>query len=314
MDYKRIGKPQGDNSWQQELGWHMERSQGVGGSEIAALMDDSPWMTAFALWEYKTGKKESKDISTLPHIQRGVLGEKIARGLLHQQDKFIYVPHTWKIEDTPYRCSDDGYCAENNILLEIKCMSASAHEKFMEKIDNAKTYKQKLEAIPVYYLHQCLWNLFVSGASACRFISFNPETEAMSWVDVKPNAAKAKQYVKKVDKFWECVTKKIAPELSDKDQVDIKDDQFSKLENSWVQLKDEQDAIQERLGEIERSLKGFTGKHPRIKGRFVQITRTTRVGAVDYKRAFSEAGISPDDYRGEPTELIRISRVKADDV
>lgn len=156
MNYNRIGRPQNDSTWQGQLMWHSERARGIGGSEIAVLTGDSPWMTPFQLWEYKTSKKDSKDISSLSHIQRGILGEKIARAKL--TDK--YIPYTWVIENTPYRCSDDGYNKELNQMLEIKCMSASAHEEFKDNVEKAKSYSAKIKAIPIYYLHQCIWNLF----------------------------------------------------------------------------------------------------------------------------------------------------------
>jgi putative phage-type endonuclease len=296
MLYKRNGKPQGD-SWSHELTWRMDREKGVGGSEIASILGISPWLTAYQLWEYKTGKKESKDMSTLSHIQRGILGEKMARRILEDKYKRKYVPHTWTIEGTPYRCSDDGFCCDNEIL-EIKCMGQEAHEKVREGY------------IPEYYMTQCIWNLFVSGAEQCRFVSFRPEDEDMIEIVVRPSPRVATKYRAAVDKFWECVTKNMPPPLSDRDAETIQDAAFSSLEKQWVSLKDEQTRLQERIDEIEGSLRGYTSKHPRVKGDLIQITRTTRLGSVDYKRAFSEVGISLDDYRREPTELVRITRIE----
>lgn len=312
MNYKKQGRPQG-NKWTDEIAWHLERGQGIGGSEIAAILGESEWMTAYQLWEYKTGKKESKNISNLPHIQRGVLGEKIARKMIETQTSEIFVPFTWTIDNTPYRCSDDGYCEASSTILEIKCMSARAHAEFKDKVTGAKTYEEQISAIPIYYLHQCIWNLFVSGASKCKFISFNPETEDMAIVVVKPDSKKAKRYVKAVDKFWRCVTTKIPPELSDKDTVVIQDAAFFQDEELWLQLKDEESRLRDRIGEVEDRLRGFAAKHPRVKGRLVQVSRSFRAGSVDYKRAFSEARISLDAYRREPTELVRITHVKTED-
>lgn len=39
-----------------DLHWHLLRAHHVGGSEIGALFDASPWMTRFTLWHEKAGK------------------------------------------------------------------------------------------------------------------------------------------------------------------------------------------------------------------------------------------------------------------
>ncbi|MDQ3578214.1 MAG: YqaJ viral recombinase family protein, partial [Actinomycetota bacterium] len=35
--------------------WHAARAQGLGGSEIAAVLGLSPWESRFSLWHRKTG-------------------------------------------------------------------------------------------------------------------------------------------------------------------------------------------------------------------------------------------------------------------
>ena len=309
MDYKRNGKPQG-TSWHDDIGWHMERGKGVGGSEIAILVGDSPWGTPFKLWEYKTGEKESKSISHLPHIQRGILGEKICRKILEAQSGLKFEPHTWSIEGKPYRCSDDGFNSSISQLLEIKCMSVAAHGKFKEAVNDAKTQAQKIKAIPSYYLHQCLWNIFVADATSCLFISFDPATDEMVKVLVKPNQKVVDKYIKLVDKFWGHVVSKKPPALSDKDQVETTDEKFLSLEKEWLVYKDDIDLMTVQLKEVEEKLKAFTSKHAKIKGRLAQVSKCTTIGRIDYKRALSEHKIDADSYRGEPTESIRISRVK----
>lgn len=46
---------------QDDLHWHALRVKHVGGSEIGALFDKSPWMTRFTLWHEKAGKIGSRD-------------------------------------------------------------------------------------------------------------------------------------------------------------------------------------------------------------------------------------------------------------
>ena len=56
-------------------------NRGIGGSEAAAIVGASPWMTANDLWQIKTGEKTAKDISDDPFVQQGQRMESAIREL-----------------------------------------------------------------------------------------------------------------------------------------------------------------------------------------------------------------------------------------
>lgn len=65
-----------------EASWIAARStRGIGGSEAAAIVGASPWMTADELWKIKTGVKKPNDISDNPLVQQGHRMEKALREL-----------------------------------------------------------------------------------------------------------------------------------------------------------------------------------------------------------------------------------------
>lgn len=51
--------------------WHQLRRQHVGGSEIAALFGESPYMTAFKLWHQKRGSVEAENLDDNERVQAG---------------------------------------------------------------------------------------------------------------------------------------------------------------------------------------------------------------------------------------------------
>lgn len=51
--------------------WIAERSNGIGGSEAAAIVGMSPWMSAVDLWKIKTGQKKPPDLSDNALVQQG---------------------------------------------------------------------------------------------------------------------------------------------------------------------------------------------------------------------------------------------------
>lgn len=68
-------------------------SQGIGGSEAAAAVGMSPWMTPLELWKLKIGMEEPKDLSDNAAVQQGVRMEPALRDFfaaMHPELKVDY--------------------------------------------------------------------------------------------------------------------------------------------------------------------------------------------------------------------------------
>lgn len=285
---------------QKSPAWHNERTTGIGGSEIAIILGLSPYKTPYQLWQEKTGQVIPEDISNRPHVVRGILGEKVARLILERDTLHSYTPKTWKIEGTPFRCSDDGYSADLETILEIKCMARAYHEKV------------KLEGvIPEFYVSQCQYNLAVSKAKKCLFVSFVPETEELVKVEVYPDLEMQKMLLKAAKDFWDKhVVPRIPPEFTDKDFVVLQDDEFETLSLNWKQLKAQMKILDENLTETESKLKEFAAKHPAIMGEILKITRFTRRGNIDYAAIKELGSVDLEQYRKPETTSYRITALK----
>lgn len=61
--------------------WLANRKKGLGGSDIAAVVGLNPWMSNTELWEYKTGRKEPRDLSGNELVQYGHDAEPLLRDL-----------------------------------------------------------------------------------------------------------------------------------------------------------------------------------------------------------------------------------------
>lgn len=57
--------------------WLKNRKNGIGGSDIAAVIGANPFMSNTDLWEIKTGRREQSDISDLPRVAYGVNAEEL---------------------------------------------------------------------------------------------------------------------------------------------------------------------------------------------------------------------------------------------
>ena len=55
--------------------WLANRMQGIGGSEIASVIGQNPWMSNVELWEYKTGRKTRPNVSNDEAVRYGIRAE-----------------------------------------------------------------------------------------------------------------------------------------------------------------------------------------------------------------------------------------------
>lgn len=59
--------------------WLEERKKGIGGSDAAVVLGKSKWKNNVELWEEKTGKRETPDISDKPYVRYGAQAEDYIR-------------------------------------------------------------------------------------------------------------------------------------------------------------------------------------------------------------------------------------------
>ena len=152
--------------------WKAARSKRLGGSEIASVLRISPYKTRRDLWKEKVGLVTPPDISSMPHVQRGIKAEPIARGLLERKYRVKYTTPTLVHPEYKWAVASlDGICSE--YTLEIKTMSRDKHE------DVAKG------EVPDYYECQVQWGLMISGLEKGLFASYRPEDGTLHEVWIK---------------------------------------------------------------------------------------------------------------------------------
>lgn len=142
--------------------WLKERGKRIGGSECAAIIGQNPYTTNVELWEIKTGRKVSVEISDNPLVRYGSEAEKYLRELFkldYQQYRVSYTENNiWTNDLYPFaHASLDGWLRdpyERFGVLEIKTATISS-----------AVQKQKWEGrIPNNYFCQVLWYMAITDA------------------------------------------------------------------------------------------------------------------------------------------------------
>lgn len=146
--------------------WLKNRTKGIGGSEISAVIGQNPYMDNVTLWELKTGRRQPEDISDKPYVQYGTQAEMHLRGLFRLDFPEYTVEYidnnSWTNPQYPWaRASLDGWLTDERGrrgVLEIKTSDilASMHkERWAGKV-------------PTNYYCQCLMYMAVIEAEfAC---------------------------------------------------------------------------------------------------------------------------------------------------
>lgn len=145
--------------------WLENRRNGLGGSEISAVIGCNPYMDNVTLWEYKTGKKDPEDISGKPYVVYGTNAEPLLRDLFKldfPQYEVEYVENN-SFRNSKYswaQASLDGWLTDpdgKKGILEIKTT---------EILQSMQKEKWK-DRIPDNYYCQCLFYMAVAEADFC---------------------------------------------------------------------------------------------------------------------------------------------------
>jgi putative phage-type endonuclease len=137
-----------------------QRARGVSASEVASIVGVSPYEGAWGCWAKKKGlvTVEMSDEMYLGHLMEPVVAEMYARrtpgAVLRLSDTLTHPAEPWAMA-TPDRfvTMPDG----EEYLLE--CKSGGPHSE--------REWGDGADDVPVHYLTQTLWQLYVTGLDRC---------------------------------------------------------------------------------------------------------------------------------------------------
>ena len=134
----------------------------IGGSEAAAAVGKSPFMTNVELWEYKTGRKAQPDLSENEAVEYGVRIEPALRMLYaaeHPELAVLHFPYDILRQDhfPCLACTLDGELVEKATgrpgVLEIKTVQATS----------SVIWQKWKDQVPENYFIQCMSQLMATG-------------------------------------------------------------------------------------------------------------------------------------------------------
>ena len=199
--------------------WLENRKNGIGGSEISAVIGCNPYMDNITLWKIKTGQIIPEDISDKPYVQYGTQAEMHLRGLFRldfPQYKVDYIENnSFKNDRFPWAlASVDGWLTDENGrkgILEIKTT------EILQSMQKEKWNNQ----IPENYYCQCLFYMAVLEADFCVLkAQLKTMFDGVPYLQTRHYFIERKDVQEDIDylmsegeKFWKYVTSGQMPPL-----------------------------------------------------------------------------------------------------
>ena len=175
--------------------WKAWRSLGIGASDVPIIMGESPWTTRLQLWQQKKGlaTRSATNIYQIKAMERGHKLEPEARARFEKRLGKAFPAVSC---EHPYvsfiRASLDGFNADENANLEIKCPG---------KLDHATALSGN---VPTKYMPQLQAQMLVSGASKTYYFSWDG-LDSDKTIEVLPNKAYQGRMLMEILDFWHCV-------------------------------------------------------------------------------------------------------------
>lgn len=289
---------------QGSVAWLEYRRNKLGGSDAAACLGISPWMTTYELFLEKTGKGMARYVS--PAMARGIALEEEARKAYESLTGYIVFPEViqhpifdWAI------ASLDGLTIARDIAVEIKCPNAETHAKTADGI------------IEPHYMAQLQHQMWVLGHKYIDYFSYDGVTTHL--ITVFRDEKFINKMVDAELKMIECIRTNTPPPMTEKDMamdvnakakadvVDLsQDEEWTAWENSYNYFKIQADGAENSMKAIKHKMEEYAAGR-NVKGMYSRFTKIVRPGAIDYSKVAELQGVNLDAYRKEAVVSYRIT-------
>lgn len=146
----------------------------------------------------------------------------------------------------------------------------------------------------------------VSGAERAEFYVFDGETQVGFALDVLPEIEAFDKICAAWDAFMVNIRQDLPPELTERDKQVRTDKAWTEAAALYANRKTALEAAKAELDQARSALLELA-EHPSVTGDGVTVTRFFKKGAVDYRKAATDAGEDLEAYRKAGTTDVRVT-------
>ena len=292
--------------YQDSTQWLDWRKDKITASDVAKVLNRSPYGTSYSLWQEKT--KRVPPVAFNDNMRFGQRMEPFIREYWSMTSDNAFSPACYEHPTIPYLAASlDGVTFEEDRILEIKTC-------------NKEVFEQAKEGIVVdhYYIQIQVQLMCVPSALFCDAVFANGLVNDVKSEHIAHNKVFPDEELQKLikvecakfKKLWETDT---PPEYTDKDYVFVGDDwNYSKAEREWLTA---QESVKYAKGieeEARKKMIMLAGER-NARGNHVKISKIKRSGSIDYKSLVESRGIDETElekYRKPSTEYFKPMIIK----
>jgi putative phage-type endonuclease len=239
--------------------WLKERTAGIGGSEIAAIMGENHWSSPRQIWMSKMGMFDDKPPQQSESARWGNLLETTVAtewGLRNNR-KWVHIPVILQSDESPWLLANiDGFTLDDTGelitgILEIKTTSAY----------NLSVWEDG--PLPYHYICQANWYAGITGLDQYDLVCLVGGQKLFGYTMPADAAIFAKEKAAAEDFWLNYVKKGIEPEATDVDKGLIKNTEDTQDETLPPVVLE--DAESERLTEAYCQLREKIGTLTKVK-------------------------------------------------
>lgn len=281
---------QGTNEWLEF------RRTGLGSSDIAAILGESPYGTPLSVYRAIVEGIRSQDNFAM---SRGRQFEPVVREYANLKYESTFEPRVAHkvIDGVKFIASLDGDNGES--ILEIKVPGRAT----LEMAERGE--------IPAHYMIQIQAQLMVTGRPQAIYAAFDTEKSEVHYVQVAHDLVMQERIAKAGVAFWHGnIAPKIAPDPQDGDFVHSDDAAFASEAEAYRAAKAKLDEAEAEMEVAKESLKARLGELPGLTGFGLKLSRYVRKGNVDYAKIPQLVGVDLEPYRKKATSVFKITEEK----
>lgn len=287
------------HEWQGSREWREYRSRMGNASELAALMDCSPWFprTPYELWLLKSGRVEP---GVTPAMRRGLALEPAARAFIEGRLGEVFEPQV--IARGRISASLDGLSFDGRTVLEIKCPTRGRDSDLW-------CYVARHGGPPEHYWWQLQQGLYCATAAKAHFVVCHAEGSVVTdclVCEVGPDPAAQVALAAAWETFFRYLDEDQAPPLTDRDVHERTDPAWRDAVASWREAKMWLDEARRAEAEARAALIREAGNRD-TKGAGVKLTRYFKRGEIDWQRVSADIDLDLERYRKPGSWRFRIT-------
>lgn len=277
--------------------WHEFRAEGIGGSEIAAVLGMSPFKTPLQVFLEKTGAIDPPDLSKNPNVRRGIRYEDHIADVVLRHFGQVGTPLCGIHEEHPFlRVSFD--MVTEKLIIEIKSPSDKQWDWVVENGPHP------------YYVVQVQYQMIVAEKLGLpgKLVYWreveNPDgtkREEVRIFDVTLEADRRLEIIEAARAFMDLLDRGVPPPADPERDVltegEMTDEQIEvwravaalskKREGRYAKLKAIQAKLDKADEEDQKKLLDIIGVRFSGSGSGIRFTRFWKSGTVDYNKALS---------------------------